>query len=157
MSDGRLKAIWIKRVRRGEMDATDTAELIAGRGIADNTDQGGLRQVTIMESGVWTELMERFDSDLPPSARRANLLVEGIDLADARDRVLRIGTCRLRIRGETKPCERLNQALPGLKDAMSENWSGGAFGEVLDTGLISIGDAVEWEDNPGNTEPQFGS
>lgn len=146
MSEGRLRYIWIKRARRGPMDSSDTAELIAGRGIVGNTDQGGYRQVTIMESEAWSALMKQFDSELPPAARRANLLIEGIDLADARERVIRIGPCRLRIRGETKPCERLNEALPGLKEAMSDNWSGGAFGEVLDDGVISVGDAVRWDD-----------
>lgn len=145
MSEGKLKAIWIKRVRRGPMDATDSAELVAGRGLAGNTDQGGHRQVTIMEEEVWARLMTQFGSELPPSVRRANLLVEGIDLAFSRDRILRIGDCRIRIWGETKPCERLDQALPGLKDAMYGNWSGGAFGEVLDTGRISVGDTVSWE------------
>ncbi|MEP7274566.1 MAG: MOSC domain-containing protein [Acidobacteriota bacterium] len=146
MSNGQLKAIWIKRARRGPMDATGSADLVAGRGIAGNTDQSGHRQVTVMESDVWADLMNRFNSDLPPSARRANLLVEGIELARSRNRILRIGNCRLRIHGETKPCERLNEALPGLKEAMYNNWSGGAFGEVLDDGQISVGDVVVWED-----------
>ena len=145
MSQGKLTGIFIKRVRRGVMDAAESAELIAGKGLLGNTDQGGHRQVTIMEAEVWSELMRRFESDLPPSARRANLLVEGIDLKFSRDRVLRIGECRIRIWGETKPCERLNHALPGLKEAMYDNWSGGAFGEVLVGGPISAGDEVSWE------------
>lgn len=149
MSKGTLKAIWIKRVRRGPMDAADSAELVAGRGLAGNTDQGGHRQVTIMEEEIWSRLMNRFESDLPPSVRRANLLVKGIQLAFSRERVLRIGDCRIRIWGETKPCERLDQALPGLKNAMVDNWAGGAFGEVLDNGRISIGDSVSWEITEG--------
>ena len=138
MNHGRLKAIWIKRMHRGVMDAVESADLVAGKGLVGNSDQGGHRQVTLIEAEMWADLMTRFKSDLPPSRRRANLLVEGIDLTFSRDRILRIGGSRIRIWGETKPCEMLNQALPGLKEAMYDNWAGGAFGEVLDLVLAIL-------------------
>ena len=36
--DGRLEAIWIKRARRGEMDAVPYAEARQGRGLVGNAD-----------------------------------------------------------------------------------------------------------------------
>ena len=77
-----------------------------------------------------------------------NLLVSGIVLAETHERVLRIGACRLRVGGETRPCERMDEALPGLREAMTRNWSGGVFAEALDDGEIAVGDEVEWE--PGS-------
>jgi len=56
-------------------------------------------------------------------------------------RILQIGNCRLRVFGETKPCELMDAFLPGLKAAMYENWGGGAFAEILDDDEIAVGDA----------------
>ena len=48
---GELKAIWVKRAHRGKMDAAHAVHLEAGRGIVGNANQGGKRQVTIIELG----------------------------------------------------------------------------------------------------------
>ncbi len=144
MDKGKLEAIWIKRMKLGPMDPVEAADLVAGSGIAGNANQGGRRQVTILEREAWDALMNRFESSLSPSLRRANLLVTGINLAETHGRTLQIGSCRILINGETKPCERIEELLPGLKDAMYPEWRGGAFGEVLNDGTISVGDEVEW-------------
>ena len=143
-AEGRLEAIWIKRMKRGPMDFVEQATLEAGKGLAGNANQGGRRQVTILEREIWAELMTEVAGRLPPSARRANLLIRGLSLSRSRKRVLRIGQCRVRILGETKPCERMEEAWPGLQVAMARAWAGGAFGEVLDDGEIVVGDPVFW-------------
>lgn len=145
MHAGLLEAIWVKRARRGVMDAVDSVELVENRGLADSADQGGRRQVTIIEQEVWAELMRQFGASLPPVTRRANLMVRDIMFANMRGKVLCVGDCRIRIYGETKPCERMDEALPGLKDAMYPDWRGGAFGEVIGGGVIKLGDLVAWE------------
>jgi len=143
--DVRLAGIFIKRAHGGPMDPKDSALLEAGRGLAGNADRGGRRQVTLLSSERWDELMEEVGASLEPHARRANLVVSGIVLENTRGRVLRIGECRVRINGETRPCELMEEAAVGLQEAMGRRWGGGVFAEVLDGGAIAVGDAVTWE------------
>ena len=143
-SEATLEAIWIKRAHGGPMDPAAEARLVAGRGIAGNADQGRRRQVTIIEREVWESIMRDLGGALDPSARRANLMVSGLGLADSRGRILRVGECRIRIFGETRPCRSMDEALPGLAGALRPDWGGGAFGEVLDDGSIRVGDRVAW-------------
>jgi MOSC domain-containing protein YiiM len=143
---GRLDAIWIKRAHRGPMDEVTEATAIAGQGIAGNVDRSRRRQVTIIEREVWDALVRELAADVPPSSRRANLMVSGVRLQETRGRTLRIGSVRLAIGGETTPCERMDEAFPGLRAAMRPNWGGGVFAQVLDDGLIAVGDAVIWEE-----------
>jgi len=143
---GRIERLWIKRAHRGAMDARDRIELVAGRGVAESADQGGRRQVTLLEREVWDALMRELGSDATPDTRRANVLVAGIDLRASRGRLLRLGAARLRIAGEVKPCERMEEAVAGLRALMHPEWRGGAFAEVLGSGVVAVGDSAAWED-----------
>ncbi len=144
MTTGKLEAIWLKRMRRGPMDPVERATLKANQGLVGNANQGGKRQVTLIEREVWERLMAEMGADLDPSARRANLLLSGIRLAHSHNRILRVGPCRIQIWGETKPCEVMDGAWPGLKEVMVDHWAGGAFGVILNDGEIAVGDGVEW-------------
>jgi MOSC domain-containing protein YiiM len=150
----RLERIWIKRARRGPMDEHASATLVTGRGLAGNADQGGQRQVTLLSKEHWASVVASLGHPVEPSARRANLLVSGIDLENSRDRIVVIGACRLRIHGETRPCSRMDEAYAGLRAALQPNWGGGAYAEVLEGGAIAVGDPVRWgDDGGGGGEP----
>jgi len=143
-----LEAIWIKRAAGGKMDPAAAAEAIAGVGLAGNADQGGRRQVTIISRAAWDAVTDDLGAPVDPSARRANLLVRGVDLAHSNGRVLAIGSIRVRIHGETRPCALMDDMHSGLRRALDPDWRAGAFGEVLDSGTLSVGDPVGWVETP---------
>jgi MOSC domain-containing protein YiiM len=146
MANGHIEALWLKRAKRGPMDAVQQAELQVGKGLVGNANQGGRRQVTLLDAAAWERVMQELGASLDPSVRRANILLRGVDLANSRRRVLRLGDCRIRIFNETKPCERMDETLPGLLDALYPNWLAGAFGEVIEGGMVQVGDVARWED-----------
>ncbi len=145
MQYGQIEAIWIKRAKRGPMDAVAEAEMIAGKGLVGNANQGGRRQITIIDAAVWERIMEELGATIEPSARRANIMVRGLELANTRKQVLLLDECRVRIFTETKPCERMDEVLPGLKAALYRNWGGGVCGQVIDGGRVRVGAVARWE------------
>lgn len=128
------------------MDAVTEAEIDPTLGVVDSADRSRRRQVTFLEKESWHECMAELAADIDPSARRANILVSGIALRETRGRVLCIGDTRLLIGGEVKPCERMEEALVGLQEALRPAWRGGAFAQVQVGGRIKVGDAVTWSE-----------
>lgn len=141
---GTLQAIWKKRAHGGVMDAVDEAVLEAQRGMVGDANRGLTRQITMIEGESWSRVESKLGVTVDPSARRANLLVSGISLRESRGKIIQVGRCRIRIQGETRPCQVMDEAHPGLREALIDGWGGGAFGEVLEGGTISVGDPTSW-------------
>ena len=103
------------------------------------------RQVTLIEAGDWAAAMRALGATLPWWERRANLLVEGLDLPQRAGAILRIGAVRLEITTECDPCERMDALLPGLQAALRPDWRGGACARVLSAGMVRVGDTIDIE------------
>jgi MOSC domain-containing protein YiiM len=117
------------------------AALVAAKGIVGNANQGGKRQVTVIEREVF-DLIRTTLPAAEPIMRRANFMVSGIRLRDTEGHTLTLGGVRILIQGETCPCYRMDEQCPGLTAALEPEWRGGAFGIVLDSGEVRVGDAV---------------
>lgn len=143
---GEVVKIWLKRFKGGPMDLVMFAEAVPGRGLVNNANQGGKRQVTIIDEARWNDACAELGVDVDPSARRANVMLRGIDLEKTHGRTLRIGPMLVRIYNETRPCEQLDDAHPGLRDALRPHWRAGAYGEVVEGGVVRVGDGAEWEE-----------
>lgn len=141
---GRVDALWVKRAKRGPMDPVERARLVAHEGVAGNADYRTMRQITLISTEAWREAEAALGRPCDPRARRANLMVSGVDLEESRGRVLTVGGVRLHLRGETRPCERMDEECAGLRAALGPHWRAGAWGEILDDGEIAVGDTVEF-------------
>ncbi len=150
METGRVEALWIKRMARGPMDPAEVVRLVEDAGIEGNADQGGWRQVTVIEREVFDRLKDELDPSVEPSMRRANVMVSGVHLDGTRGKILRLGDTRIHLRGETVPCERMDEAVEGLRDALKPETRGGMYGRVIAGGELRIGDEVALEDGPEN-------
>ena len=126
------------------MDPVARAKLRAGAGLIGNADQGGRRQVTLIDQEAWNAAAAEVGAQLDPRGRRANLLISGLRLEGTRGRRLRIGAAELEINGETRPCERMEEVHLGLRTALQPSWRGGVFATVLNDSEIEVGAPVEW-------------
>ena len=105
----------------------------------------GRRQVSLLERGDWDAAMAETGHSLPWQERRANLLVDGLDLPRVPGTRLRIGDVVLEITQECDPCSRMETLAPGLKAALAPDWRGGALARVIAGGRIAVGDMIEVE------------
>lgn len=105
------------------------------------------RQITLLSREAWeVALAELTDLagpvPLPWTVRRANLLVEGVDLPRGAGGLVRVGPVLLEVTAQTYPCIRMEQAHPGLLKALAPDWRGGVTTRVVEGGSIAIGDTV---------------
>ena len=133
---------------RAAMEVIDRATITPERGVEGDCKgrfkPGGRnrRQVTLIERRDWEMATAALGVDLPWSDRRANILVDGIDLPQLPGTVLRIGDVRLVVMVECDPCHRMDALAPGLQQALRDDWRGGVCTRVLTGGEIAIGDAI---------------
>ena len=104
------------------------------------------RQVTVLAREAWQAACAELGHDVPWTARRANLLVEALPLPRRAGDVIAIGDVRLEVHVQVDPCERMDEAAPGLREALVPDWRGGVGCRVLSGGEIRVGDRVWIED-----------
>lgn len=102
----------------------------------------GRRQVSLIERGDWDAAMAAVGHSLPWQERRANLLVDKLDLPQIPGTRLRIGTVVLEITQECDPCSRMETLAAGLKAALTPDWRGGVLARVIEGGAIAVGDTI---------------
>lgn len=107
----------------------------------------GRRQVTLIERGDWAAAMAEVGHSIPWHERRANLLVDALDLPQVPGVKLRIGDdVLLVVTRQTDPCERMDALALGLRAALMKDWRGGVCTRVLSGGHIAIGDRIRIEE-----------
>jgi len=140
----KLVGIAIKTKKRGPMITMDSAQVTKAQGVEiDFRGKPGKRQVTLLSNEAWLQVCSDLNKDIDWLSRRANLLVDSIDLRESTGKVIKIGDVNLLITGETDPCSRMSEVMPGLFESLLKNWRGGVCCKVISEGKISITDEVE--------------
>ena len=143
---GRLLGIARKSKSRAPMEELEASDLTPETGLSgDYRGKLRRRQVSVLSREAWEDACREHGKDLPWTMRRANLLIEGLELKEAKGARLRIGDTVLEVHCETDPCSRMDEASPGLRDALEPDWRGGVCCRVISGGPIQIGDRVEVE------------
>ena len=140
----RLLGIAVKQQRKGAVSLHDEAMLNIHSGVVgDWRGKPGPRQVTLMGLADWEAACAELDTTLPWQTRRANLLVDALPLYQSTGARIMLGEALLEVTGETDPCERMEQAHPGLFAALQPDWRGGVTCRVVANGVIRVGMVVQ--------------
>lgn len=136
---------------RAPMEVIDAVSVSVDRGI-EGDSRGvvrlggrGRRQVTLIDRRHWDAAMAQIGADVPWQERRANLLVDGIDLPQVPGARIVIGDVVLEVTRECDPCHRMDAVAPGLQAALQGDWRGGVCTRVKAGGAIAVGDRIRIE------------
>jgi MOSC domain-containing protein YiiM len=158
VSLGRLVGIARRGQRRAQMQEVEQAPISFQAGLAGDCKGAKFpfRQITVLAREAWqAAAVDVGDPGLPWTARRANLLVEGVELPKAKGGVLRVGVVQLEVMGQTYPCVRMEEARAGLLKALAADWRGGVTCRVLSGARIGLGDTVEVLVRPPEIVPRL--
>ena len=144
---GKLEWIGIREVKGQPLTRLEQVEVLADCGLAgDHRTQrkGGKRQVTLIQAEHLPVLATLTGHDeIPAEWLRRNLVVSGINLYALRKSRFMIGDVLFQGSGTCPPCSRMEKILgPGGYNAMRGH--GGINAQVIDAGVIALGDQVRF-------------
>ena len=155
---GTLVGIAGRLARRAPMQERAQGRITVAAGL-DGDFKGAKyprRQITVLAREAWEAALHEIGHDtLPWTARRANLLTEGVRLPRAAGGIVRIGQVLLEVTGQTYPCQRMEEACAGLLSALAKDWRGGVTARVIEGGLVAQGDLVEVLVDPPEIRPRL--
>jgi len=139
---GRLIGIARAPFRRSPLEEISQAEVQLATGI-DGDARGSTpgRQVTVLFKEGWDAACHDLGATLPWVTRRANLLIDGLEIPRTGAR-LQIGQVVLEVCAEADPCRVMEAAHKGLKQALTPDWRGGVCCKVRRAGILRTGDTV---------------
>ena len=146
---GTVEAIAYRPTDGLTMHLLDECEVLTGRGLSLENRPTGKREITLLSVERWADACRELGAELPWTFRRANLLIRGIDLAAQVGKTVTIGSVRVLVHGETRPCKIMDAQHEGLRTALVPHVRGGVHAEVLTGGAVRKGDRVVVEPTAG--------
>jgi MOSC domain-containing protein YiiM len=151
---GRVASLHLHPRESGEpLQKVESFELVAGKGISGNgryfgrasskTGQPSRRQVSLIAREQISEHAAALGLEsIPPGAVRANIETSGIDLVSLLGQRVAIGEAVLHFYEPRTPCSKMDAICMGLRALMEDNHQG-IMAEVVQSGRVSVGDAVK--------------
>ena len=142
---GKVIGIATRTKSRASMDTHTHASIRFESGVGNDSrgKKRNHRQVTVVSNESWIEACAEMNTDMPWTTRRANILIEGINLQSTTGKHLKIGNFLLEITGELEPCNRMDEQFEGLTQVLTKDWRGGVTCKLLSEGEVHLGDEVE--------------
>lgn len=138
-----LTAIGYRKIKSGPMFEVHNVKVTKAEGVTLGLPRrASSRQITVLCEEQWQQACKALNIILPWTARRANLLISGIQFNPEHiGKVMHIGQLQLLITGETEPCFKMDLVHPGLCNALN-NFKAGVTCKVLNDADIQIGDNI---------------
>lgn len=139
---GKVLSIATRTKTKAPMDTCSSAQVLFDKGVGNDSRglKKGNRQVTVLGLEGWEKACTELSQEINWTTRRANFLVSGIEFENTTGTLLRIGTCLLEITGELVPCNRMDEQVEGLTNALVPNWRGGVTCKMVEEGEVNVGD-----------------
>lgn len=149
---GTVVSIFVAPAATAPMSATREARAVPGLGLEGDryfsqtgtfSDKPGpAREVTLIEIEALAALARDYQVELDPADARRNIITRGAPLNHLVGREFQVGEVRLRGIRLCEPCSHLEKLThPGVTRGLIHR--GGLRAQVLTSGLIRVGDAVE--------------
>lgn len=142
MDEHRVLRTWVRREKGAVPEERPDLTLITDEGVEHDHKRGGRRHVTLVFEDDWNAATAELGRDVDPAGRRANVLLSGGGGGRLIGTTVRLGAATLQIVGETKPCDIMNQAAPGLEEALRPDVRAGVWGVVTEGGPVRPGDVL---------------
>ncbi len=139
---GTIEAIAVRSCKDGPMKELRQAEAHADGGVDGDLQSALDRGITMLSADQWEQVTRELDRDLPWHTRRANVLVSGPGLERLIGQEILVGSVRVAVTGETKPCNLMERLCPGLRAALTPDCRGGVLGRITQSGTLAIGDEI---------------
>ena len=153
MVSGKVVSLHLHPVEPGAaLSPVDVIYVLEGKGIQGNHRKFGLlskrtgkpakRQVSLIEREQLAEhSLALGHPSFAPGDVRSNIETEGINLVEHVGRRVQIGGAILFLYEPRKPCHKMDDLVPGLRERMENNRQG-VMAEVVQSGEIRVGDTI---------------
>lgn len=141
---GKVTWIGIREERAVALKELDEVCTTVSEGLAGDHYKGKSkkRQVTLIQAEHIEAVAKLLGYDsLSPQKLRRNLVISGTNLLALKDLTFTVGTAKLKMTGYCHPCSRMEKNL-GLGGYNAMRGHGGITAEILEDGIISVGDSL---------------